>query len=218
MNNIKAIQKLNEEELRLGISGKASWHSDYESSAYVFIGGLPFAMNEGDLVSVFSQCGEIVDCNLMRDTDTGRSRGFAFIGYADQRSTILAVDNFNAAEICGRVIKVDHISQYRLPKEFTEEETKTAFNPTGPDGQGWGDFKRLTKETLETHNTLITDSEALWERNLMQQVRSEKTYIHKQKHEKKDQKTHKNHKKHKKTRTDKGKKAQKGVIDEKKFK
>ena len=106
MNNIKAIQKLNEEELRLGITGKASWHSDYESSAYVYVGGLPFAMNEGDLVSVFSQCGEIVDCNLMRDTDTGKSRGFAFIGYADQRSTILAVDNFNAAEICGRVITI----------------------------------------------------------------------------------------------------------------
>lgn len=203
MNNIKAIQKLNEDELRLGITGKASWHSDYESSAYVYVGGLPFAMNEGDIVTVFSQCGEIVDCNLVRDTDTGKSKGFAFLGYADQRSTVLAVDNFNAATVCGRVIHVDHVSEYRLPKEFADEDTKATFNPTGPDGQGWGEFKRLTKETLENHNALNTDPEAIWERNFMQQVRSEN-------HSKKKHKNEENHKLPKKHKKSTSEKPQKG--------
>lgn len=35
--------------------------------------------------------GEIVDVNLVRDKGTGKSKGFAFIAYEDQRSTILAV-------------------------------------------------------------------------------------------------------------------------------
>lgn len=35
--------------------------------------------------------GEIVDVNLVRDKGTGKSKGFAFLAYEDQRSTILAV-------------------------------------------------------------------------------------------------------------------------------
>ena len=66
-------------------------------------------MNEGDLVVVFSQFGEVVDCRLARDRKTGKSRGFAFIAYENQKSTVLAVDNLNAAEICGRTILVDHV-------------------------------------------------------------------------------------------------------------
>ena len=56
-------------------------------------------MNEGDIVTVFSQYGEVVDCRLVRDRETGKSRGFAFLAYEDQRSTILAVDNFNGIEL-----------------------------------------------------------------------------------------------------------------------
>jgi len=43
--------------------------------------------------------GEIVDCNLIRDKDTGKSKGFAFLAYEDQRSTVLAVDNFNGVQV-----------------------------------------------------------------------------------------------------------------------
>lgn len=35
--------------------------------------------------------GEIVDVNLVRDKGTGKSKGFAFVAYEDQRSTTLAV-------------------------------------------------------------------------------------------------------------------------------
>jgi RNA-binding motif X-linked protein 2 len=69
---------------------------------------------------VFSEFGEIVDLRLMRDKETGKSRGFAFLAYQDQRSTILAVDNFNGVEICGRVLRVDHVKKYQPPREFLE--------------------------------------------------------------------------------------------------
>lgn len=49
------------------------------------------------MVIVFSEFGEVVDIRLARDKETGKSRGFAFLAYEDQRSTILAVDNFNGA-------------------------------------------------------------------------------------------------------------------------
>lgn len=38
-----------------------------------------------------SRYGEVVDVNLVRDKATGKSKGFAFLAYEDQRSTILAV-------------------------------------------------------------------------------------------------------------------------------
>ncbi len=66
-------------------------------------------MNEGDLAIVFSQWGDIVDVYLVRDKITGKSKGFAFICYEDQRSTILAVDNFNGYDLCGKTIRVDHV-------------------------------------------------------------------------------------------------------------
>ena len=40
-------------------------------------------MNEGDIVTVFSQFGEVVDIRLARDDKTGESRGFAYLAYED---------------------------------------------------------------------------------------------------------------------------------------
>ena len=44
---------------------------------------------------------QIVDINLCRDSATGKSKGFCFLQYEDQRSTVLAVDNLNGAELLG---------------------------------------------------------------------------------------------------------------------
>lgn len=65
------------------------------------IGGFSFELSEGDIICVMSQWGEVEDINLVRDKETNKSRGFAFIKYEDQRSTILAVDNFNGIKLLG---------------------------------------------------------------------------------------------------------------------
>ena len=57
------------------------------------------SISRRDILAVFSQYGEIVDVNLVRNEETGKSRGFAFICYEDQRSTVLAVDNLNGAKV-----------------------------------------------------------------------------------------------------------------------
>jgi RNA recognition motif-containing protein len=48
----------------------------------------------------FSRYGEVVDANLVRDKGTGKSKGFAFIAYEDQRSTNLAVGWSPLSLIC----------------------------------------------------------------------------------------------------------------------
>ena len=52
---VKRIQNINSKEASLGISEGASWHVKYKDSAYVFVGGIPFDLTEGDLLAVFAQ-------------------------------------------------------------------------------------------------------------------------------------------------------------------
>jgi RNA-binding motif X-linked protein 2 len=54
MNKIKHIERLTQRELDNLTPLNASWHFEYRDSAYIFIGGLNYRMNEGDLVIVFS--------------------------------------------------------------------------------------------------------------------------------------------------------------------
>merc|ERR1712060_945796 len=117
-NRIKEINSINQTELIHNISESASWHNEYKSSAYIFAGNLSYDLNEGDLITVFSQFGEIVDCNLIRGKESGESKGFAFIAFENQKSTNLAVDNLNGAALLNRILNVDHVRRYRKPKHF----------------------------------------------------------------------------------------------------
>ena len=72
------------------------------------------------MVTICSQFGEPVHINLVRDKETGKSRGFAFLKYEDQRSTDLAVDNLGGATVLGRILRVDHVRYKRRDDEEDE--------------------------------------------------------------------------------------------------
>ncbi|VUC30422.1 unnamed protein product [Clonostachys rosea] len=131
MNQIRAIQALNKKEIENGISPDASWHVDYRDTAYVYFGGLPYELSEGDVITIFSQFGEPVFLKLVRDKETGKSKGFGWLKYEDQRSTDLAVDNLGGAEVAGRLLRVDH-ARYKARDDEDPEEFKV----------GWEDIMR----------------------------------------------------------------------------
>ncbi len=130
MNTIREIQNLNKRELEANVSIAGSWHRDFDDTAYIYIGGLPFDLSEGDIITIFSQYGEPTYVNLIRDKETGKSKGFAFLKYEDQRSTDLAVDNLGGASIMGRVLKVDH-TRYKRKDGEEEEERERGMNGVG---------------------------------------------------------------------------------------
>lgn len=147
MYNINATKKLGEIELNEGYEGNRSWHHQFKDSAYVYVGGLKEGLTEGDVVIVFSQFGEIIDVNLTRDRGTGKSKGFCFLCYEDQRSTVLAVDNMNGAQLLGRTLNVSHVDKYKAPKNLDEENldengdpTLLEYNATGAEGAGRAAF------------------------------------------------------------------------------
>jgi len=123
MNQIREIQRINDEELSRGLAGTpASWHAKYAQSAWCFVGNLDVKLTEGDVIAVLSEYGEIDDMHLVREEDTGKSKGFAFCKYEDARSCALAVDNLCGVSILGRSLRVDHVENYRLPKSLQDKE------------------------------------------------------------------------------------------------
>ena len=73
----------------------------------VFVGSLPWSVNNDSLKELFAAMGEIVDAVVITDRATGRSRGFGFVTFADEASAKKAVDEMNEKEIEGRKIFVN---------------------------------------------------------------------------------------------------------------
>lgn len=127
MNAIRKINDINLAELENGTSDDASWHYDYRDSPYIFIGGLPFDIQEPDILIIFSQYGVITHLKLVKDPQTGKSKGFAYLRYHNYQSCVLAIDNFNGIQIFDRFIKVDHV-YYSLRDGEVESDFAVDFS------------------------------------------------------------------------------------------
>lgn len=169
MNQIKAIQRINDIELENGIlSPELSWHEQYKDQAYIFVGGLERELTEGDVLTIFSQFGVPVDILLVRDRETGESKGFGYLKYEDQRSTILAVDNLNGARIAGKAIKVDHALyaprdddwQYRnaVQEELSKDKLEVPSNRQIGETAGKQDASNLADPMASYADTMLQDS------------------------------------------------------------
>lgn len=55
LTQIKNTQKITRAEHAAGVGDSASWHARFKHSAYVFAGGLPYELTEGDVLAVFAQ-------------------------------------------------------------------------------------------------------------------------------------------------------------------
>ena len=137
MNAIRQTALLNKRELENAIPPSASWHVDYRDTAWVYVGGLPLDLSEGDVVTIFSQFGSPTHLNLIRDKETGKSKGFGFLKYEDQRSCDLAVDNLGGADVLGRLLRVDH-TRYNKKKDEDEQTYRIDRLEAGANGNGNG--------------------------------------------------------------------------------
>ena len=57
----------------------------------IFVGNLPFRAEQDDVVGLFAAYGEVVNCAIPLERDTGRKRGFAFVEMADETSEATAL-------------------------------------------------------------------------------------------------------------------------------
>ena len=73
----------------------------------IYVGNLSFQAEREDLLDLFGQYGEVRQCSLPLDRETGRKRGFAFIELADDAPEQQAIDDLQDVEWMGRMIRVN---------------------------------------------------------------------------------------------------------------
>ena len=97
----------------------------------IFVGSLPFKVEESELKEVFEEFGEVSSVKIITDRETGRSKGFGFIEMPDDEAAQKAIAEVNGAELYGRTIVVNQA-------EEKKERTGGGFNRGG----GGGGFNR----------------------------------------------------------------------------
>ena len=73
----------------------------------IFVGNLPFRAEREDVVQLFAPFGEIINCSLPLERDTGRKRGFAFVEMADESIESTAIDGLQGTELMGRPLRIN---------------------------------------------------------------------------------------------------------------
>ena len=73
----------------------------------IFVGNLPFRAEREDVVQLFAPFGEVLNCSLPLERDTGRKRGFAFVEMADEAIESTAIDGLQGAELMGRPLRIN---------------------------------------------------------------------------------------------------------------
>jgi RNA recognition motif-containing protein len=73
----------------------------------LYVGNLSYTTTEDDLRTLFAQSGEVTSVALIKDRDTGRSKGFAFVEMASQSDAQKAISMFNAYKMGDRELVVN---------------------------------------------------------------------------------------------------------------
>lgn len=73
----------------------------------LFVGSLPWGVDDAQLAQIFSQAGTVTSAQVVKDRDTGRSRGFAFVEMSTEEEAKAAVEKLNGLDVDGRKIVVN---------------------------------------------------------------------------------------------------------------
>jgi cold-inducible RNA-binding protein len=73
----------------------------------LYVGNLSFSTTEDDLRTLFAQAGTVTSVALIKDRDSGQSKGFAFIEMSTQAEAESAIKKFNGYSLGNREIKVN---------------------------------------------------------------------------------------------------------------
>jgi RNA recognition motif-containing protein len=73
----------------------------------LFVGGLPFSVNDDELQEIFAAVGTVVSAKVIVDRETSRSKGFGFVEMESDELAKAAIDKLNNSEVGGRTITVN---------------------------------------------------------------------------------------------------------------
>lgn len=104
-------------------------------SRKLYVGNLPFTTDETQLQDLFAQAGTVDTVNVVRDRETGRARGFAFVEMGTDEEAQAAIKQLNSFELGGRALTVNE----------ARPKTEGGFGGGGGYGADGGNSRRRSE-------------------------------------------------------------------------
>jgi RNA recognition motif-containing protein len=82
-------------------------NKETEMEVKLYVGNLSYATTEDDLRTLFAQAGAVTSVALIKDRETGASKGFAFVEMTTQAEAQKAISMFNSHQLGERALKVN---------------------------------------------------------------------------------------------------------------
>jgi RNA recognition motif-containing protein len=95
----------------------------------LYVGNMSYATDEEQLRTLFGEAGTVVAVDVIKDRDSGRPKGFAFITMSSKEEATKAIQMFNEKEIDGRALTVNEARP--------REERSGGFRPRSGGGGGY---------------------------------------------------------------------------------
>lgn len=83
----------------------------------LFVGSLPWSVTSDELRQLFEMCGTVSDAVVLTEKQTGRSKGFGFVEFANDKEALSAIEKYNGFELRGRKIVVNEAAP-KAPKSL----------------------------------------------------------------------------------------------------
>ncbi len=114
----------------------------------LYVGNLDFEITEEEIKILFEQVGDVSTVKLMRDKETGRSKGFAFVEMGDTEEAIIALKTLNGREFHGRNIVVNQGTESSDNRKSTGSENRSRDRKPYGDGErkSYGNSERRPYE------------------------------------------------------------------------
>ena len=119
-------------------------------TATVFVGGLNFATDDRMLRGVCEACGDVSSVKVMYDAESGRSRGFAFVTFANAKDARNAVDALDGQNVDGRKVRCNLAPDKTQRHDDRHSDRKTQFN--GHDRRDKRDAKNSERDGRDKFN------------------------------------------------------------------
>jgi cold-inducible RNA-binding protein len=76
-------------------------------SMKLYVGGLAYSITEKELEELFAEQGKVTSATVIKDRDSGQSKGFGFVEMEDIKEAQNAIKELNGKEVSGRAIMVN---------------------------------------------------------------------------------------------------------------
>ena len=100
-------------------------------SKRIYVGGLPFSVNDAQLGDAFKPYGEVTSAKVITDKFSGQSRGFGFVEMPNDAEALAAIEKLNGSDMDSRKLTVNEAR----PMESRD-------GARGPRGGGRGGFNK----------------------------------------------------------------------------